>query len=374
MTTVFHRDGDGPRTHVFVVGVGRYPHCGRGSAHTGDHGRVARSIKDLSCAVPSAVHVAEALVELFTDDSERPLGSMELLLSADEPVTFEGVEVAPATFDNVQEAYGRWSQRGGEHPGNLTIFYFCGHGVHLRSGDALLLEDLGRTRAAFFDGMFDFARTRRAMDANQAGIQCYFVDACRDLPEPIAEFDVVPRALDTPRAGHPAKDAPVVHAALPGQVAYSEPERPTPFATAIVQALRGSAASQEQHWQIDTLSLVPTINRMMRWNAHPTKARQVATEAGNPHGGVVRVLRDGPEVPFRYRCTPAEALKLATLNLSNGADPPQVGESLVEHWNGRVPTDKYRLDWKFAQKQYRDDFIYRLVVPPYETYEFGVER
>jgi hypothetical protein len=335
---------------------------------------MARSINNPTCAVPSALHVADALVELFEADPERPLGSLELLLSAYEPVTYNGVEVGPATFDNVQQAYDSWGRRAGEHPDNLAIFYFCGHGLHLKSGDALLLEDFGRTRAAFFDGMFNFHRTRRAMAANPAGVQCYFVDACRNLPEEFAEFDVEPRALDTPRAGYPDKDASVVHATTPGMVAHGIPDRPTPFATAVVQTLRGAAARQQQDWQIDTLSLAPTINLMMGWNANLQKAPQTATEDGTPHGGVIRVLRDSPEVPFRYRCTPTEALKLATLNLSNGADLPQVGESLVEHWTGRVPSDKYRLAWRFAQQQFRDDFAYRLVIPPYETYEFKVER
>jgi hypothetical protein len=212
MTTVLDRAGSRPQIHAFVVGVDRYPYCGPTTRHEGRFGSAARQIPDLTCAVPSAVTTANWLLDNLVGDDFRPLGSLELLVSAAGPILFpvdeDTTEVERATFGNVRRAFELWRKRCGSNPDNVALFFFFGHGCRIQADDVLLLEDVCDAEAGFFDNAVDFGATYRAMSACAAGIQCYFIDACRDVPDYLDDLELRPRSLMTPSLHQPPRDAP----------------------------------------------------------------------------------------------------------------------------------------------------------------------
>ena len=161
MTAVLLEAGTGPRTHAFVVGVGHYPHCAE-LASTTRAGRLAQEIGPLTTAPASALAVAQWLLDNMREDPVAPLGSLEVLISAQQPAVVDAIEVEAARFDNTREAFWRWKARCDTNERNVALFYFCGHGWE-RSDQVLLLEDLGVRPHAFFENAVNFRRTYLGM-------------------------------------------------------------------------------------------------------------------------------------------------------------------------------------------------------------------
>ena len=197
MTSVFTSTGyQGgvclPGTHVFIVGVGEYT-CLLG----GDPARLLdkpMGLGQLSSPPLSAIALADWFVGGQTPDSnadERegfhnpdvPLASVELLVSPGLDYQCPGgttVAVDAATRDNIDACYVAWLARAKSHPGNIAVFYFCGHGV-AGSSDYILPSDFGAHRKNPWSNAIDIAETARAARREVGGSLYFFVDACRQV-------------------------------------------------------------------------------------------------------------------------------------------------------------------------------------------------
>ena len=169
----------GPATHVIVIGVGAYPHLIGGSdALCNDHD----GMRQIESPPISAKSFAKWLIENF-NNPDKPLATVSLLLSESIPEKFQNpktgqnLDVKVATFKNVFKAIKKWKARGDQNPGNLLIFYFCGHGISQGLDTSLLLADFGQDEDNPLANAIDFRKFYLGMDQCAALQQCFFIDA-----------------------------------------------------------------------------------------------------------------------------------------------------------------------------------------------------
>ncbi|UWZ39526.1 caspase family protein [Dactylosporangium roseum] len=341
---------------------------------------LARSVKQLSSPSLSALTITDWAIANQHDDTpyQHPVGSLELVVSALEPVRVDAgrdaVTVEPATTANVQAAFDRWYDRCDRRVDNIALFYFCGHGLRVGSDDILLLQDFAESRHRIFDNAVDFRETYRAMAQCSAHIQCYFVDACRDLPDRLLGKDAArARPLKHALPGSRRRDGPIVYSTVPGHQAWGEPDSPTVFATSVRQALDGLAAETiERDWEVRTSNLGKTVSRLMLWNDPTNRGTQVVDSAGMVLDGVVRRLTAAPVVPFRVGCTPRAALEEAHLRLAGNTHAAERPPS-AQVWHDSAPAGAYKLSADFSHKRYVAVPELLHIMPPYRAYDLPVQ-
>src|SRR5690348_1004793 len=124
--TAIHDDASSqPRTHALLIGVGHYPYLPGGGATTT---ATTLGLGQLASPPISAVRLAHWLINEF-NNAQAPLGSVELLVSPAPGGALPPWPAEGATLANVRAAYKRWLARCDLNPGNLALFYYCGHGV-----------------------------------------------------------------------------------------------------------------------------------------------------------------------------------------------------------------------------------------------------
>lgn len=378
MTTVIDLGTDGPRTHAFVIGVGRYPHCGDVAGGAGPEADLAARFTDVTSPPRSAIRFAEWLMAAQVHDEIAPLGSVELLVSDNVPpqvVTPSGpVTVDAPTQQAVEHAFWRWHARCDAHEDNVAIFLFSGHGCQPDHRLALL-EDVGESRLAFFANAIDIDLLSAGMTTRcRARTQCFFVDACRSVPDALLRLrDVVAKPLITPHSHSSYHDAPIIFATTKGGTAFGVPGSTTIFTETLIQALRGSAAHQYDNagaWEVTTDRIVPTIDRLMRWAG---VQYQRSTNAGDCGSTPIRRLRTAPAVPFRFDCSPHEALAKAELSLAAHDSefrlrrPPD-----PTVWEDTADAATYEWRARFAGREFVEAARNLLLAPPYVSLKLPV--
>src|SRR5258708_1329773 len=180
--------GGKARRRVLVIGVGRYDGDAR--------------IQPLTTSVHGAWAFAEWILTGF-HHGERPLGSVELLLSPGKTLGSwkppalaavalgladgEDLAVEEATFANIRAAFQRWIQRAGVHPDNAAFLYFSGHGAW-KSAPLLLPADARLPSEAWgADNLINIQQTQFNMFNTEPSVQCFFVDACQEIPRALLE-------------------------------------------------------------------------------------------------------------------------------------------------------------------------------------------
>src|SRR5262249_8008247 len=143
-----------------------------------------------------------------------------------------------------------WRADAATNKDNVAWFYYCGHGVQL-SSPLLLATDYNKPRRHIADAAIEFQQILDGMIVSAdfsdlARRQFYLVDACRSqdrtLPQRVKgrirgvwttyyESDAVAKRV-----------ASVLFATGPGEAAFGQDCRPTPFARALIRSLRNDAA------------------------------------------------------------------------------------------------------------------------------------
>ena len=198
MTTLLDTETADTALHALIIGVGDYPHLPGG---TGTTTQADLGLGQVSTPVPSALAVCNWASTEY-GNAAAPLGSIELLISARDPydVPLGGISVDRATEANVRDAVQRWLQRADRNPGNIALFYFCGHGVE-KDNQYLLLEDYGANQYQPTEASIDLNGFHTGMLSCKAGTQLFFADACRQVP-----WDCSSRST---RAGRPPSPAAI---------------------------------------------------------------------------------------------------------------------------------------------------------------------
>ncbi len=349
----------GPAVHALVLGVGGYDWLYGGRNHMprrqGD--RLSRKLRQLTSPPASARAFFSVLQDRLSKHSGYPLGSIEAVISEPLGPSATHPSGGQACLADVQEAFGAWYDRCDSHPGNIALFFFCGHGVQLGAhGDhALLLQDAGRDPHHYFQNAIDIRRTIQNMRANRASIQCYFIDACRDSHDLDLDYETLNATpLGQSRVSDREPEQLVVHSTSAGAAAYGDPDRPTVFTQAVLQALFSPQPSNnDDDWHVTTTSVGPAINGLMQWSGLSAGAstEQQCLITGQVRGGTLFRFTECPGVPFHFDTDPLDSLAAAdwTLRDARGsttacrapanepwcdAGPPGPGEVQVEFADG----------------------------------------
>jgi len=324
-----------PRLHAFVVAVGDYPHL------LGGTGELAHDPFNLSqVATPrfTGPSVAAWLIEKLRN-SDRPLGSVEVLLSPGGTISTPGGPVLanPATMANIEQSFAAWLKRCDTHPENAAFFYFCGHGL-AKVGQYLLPEDFGDPKAAdIWKKCIDFDGLRIGMRKCRARTQLFFVDACRETPFGVlAQINVRGEPLISATFNDPAVPCSAAYyATTEGRQAYGPADGPTYFSQALLCCLNGVAAMKRMSgkWMVDTYSLGNALGQTMAQYARRFKLPLSC----NPDPGGMATIHEAPtpRVIVAIECSSAQASDVADIKIAaNGTvvlhSPPGSMKPIVE--------------------------------------------
>lgn len=369
MTTIFDDEADGPRTHLFTVGVGSYRHLGGGEEPL-DHLRSVR-LGQLSSPPLSA----RALTDWFVaemDNPDAPLGSVEMLLSPSQAYDLpdgRSAEVEAGTIDNIRRAFDAWFARCDRHEGNVAVFSFCGHGL-MREVVALLAEDFGRSAQRPFEASVDFSMTFEGMATCRARRQLYLVDACRQVMRStlaLQRIDATALAIGTFQREH-ERDAPILYASAEDDRAYARTGRPTRLAEALLRGLRGLGSEiVGGEWVVTSRRLLEATSDLVVRENLPDAPMQRPRLGGESAGLAVPMHRlpAPPKVPVTIECVPGEAMQVAELSLV----PVRPGPSYArgpshERWTLEVEPGDYDAAARFSAGGYRECSRPFVAMPP----------
>jgi Caspase domain len=318
-------------THAIVIGVGDYPHLPRGSSKqkTKDH----EGMPQLTSPPISARKFAAWLIRSF-EHPEKPLATVSLLLSERKPKPFvnprtnKSWNVALAGTDNVLNALWEWNDRGNRSPENLLLFFYSGHGLAAGRSMSLPLADYGAGRLSVLDGALDLNRFLSGMEKCRASEQCFFVDACRTESEMLTNAEgAAGRFPVTPGSQRntewPKLRAPVFYSTTKGYKAYSEPNKPSIYTTALLDSLQDLAAEDSTgDWRVSTDRLQTAVRHLIERRVHEWENLAPPTVNGAVNVQLNR-LNTPPRGLVYVKTDPPAALRKMSLECLLGGSPVQ---------------------------------------------------
>ncbi len=378
MTIVHDTGNDGPGTHAVVIGVGAYEHFedGAGALYKG-----SRGMGQLDSPPHSARELADWLITTF-DNPERPLATVELLISDPASGKYEHpdgaiLDVDRATAANVVPAVGGWSERAHAHAQNMTVFFFCGHGVSRGSQTALLLEEFGRSSMNLMNDAIDLRGLHRGMKCCQARRQLYFADACRTAAPKVVPAEgsmgnpIVQGGLPPAGAGH--CQAPIYYATVEGKQAFGKVGEASVFTKGLLGSLRGAGADDAtDDWRVDTILLQKGIDFLVKRTVEAADLSGQASPVSELVEFEIHRLGHPPIVPVVVNCDPEVANAFANLSCEREGEERARRSPDPEPWNVDLELGSYRFDARFPQQQYQDGEKSRTVRPPRRIVEIEV--
>ena len=259
---------DRDQTHALVIGVGTYPYLPGGSGHRRDSRVPTWGMKQLKSPVVSARAFADWLC-LGYQNSSAPLGSVNLLLSPANPFAATGrtpLPVDPPEMAKVQAAYDAWYARCDARPGNIALFYFCGHGVAQGFNSLLLCADYGADPVRpFTTGLIDLQGTFVGTATCRAKTLCFFIDACRTGQDVNAKGVALRDYLKEPFGD---RDYRLIRSAAYDQSAYGQSNLVSVFTDVLLDCLRDGLGVNRRReddacWVITTESLQENLVRLL---------------------------------------------------------------------------------------------------------------
>lgn len=348
-----------PQLHVLIAGVSAYPYLPEPNSLAAAG---ALGLRQLTSPALSAFSLYRWLQQNQAD-LPLPLGSCQLLLcpskvelAADAALaTAYGTGISQAcTLTSFLTAAELWRQNAATDRGNITWFYFAGHGVQRSKNDAvLLLEDFGQPPLAgvlrnaidlntLFNGM--------APSDSQPEIsrtQFYFIDACR---VPADEFKKVEtqnttQVFEVELGGEDDRQAPIFFATISGGAAAGFIGKTSVFCNILLQCLEGSAgeplddAAGGAGWNVTSFSAAKAMTLLFDDYNDAGLGQKFAMSGltqGNPQ---LRRLRTAPKVDVFIDVDP---------QLARGVTNFQVMD-LASLWPMQLPTvppgPPYQVQW-----------------------------
>lgn len=361
------------RTHVFIVGVGSYRHLEGGAE---PRPALNLGLQQLTSPPVSAKALADWFIKTPLTNPEAPLGSVELLLSpAQSYDTGNGqVQVEAATLEHIRAAFARWDGRCDAHRDNISIFYYCGHGLE-KEDMVLLPEDFCAYEHNPWTHAINFQRTYRGLARTKARTQLYFIDACRQLTSEMLENpDVGGEVLKQGNLRHfNPRSAPQIFATTQGKQAFGREGEVSHFTSTLIEALDSLGAQKFPggKWAVDTDTLGSAMTKLM---FHKSKGlarplQQSAEVRGNTiENRILHELTGMPEVKTSLACQPEQASEAAEFYIVNQQKeyrrPRQHG-----NWHSDIVAGVYTVGARFENTafhdvEHRDEFI---LPPLYEA-------
>jgi len=368
-------------THALVIGVGEYPWLDGGSRPRFAH---FEGMGQLSSPPVSARAFAEWLLSPSGYHNPAcPLASLDLLVSdaaTDQFVPPGGTSttIQRAQFADIDAAIQAWFQRG-NHPDDLLLFFYCGHGVANGLNMTLLPEDYGSRQtppqmslglAIDFDGLY------LGMDSCAARNQIFFVDACRvasGLLIRAQNFAGNPVIPGMAQITSPPRNAPIYYGAVPGITAFGRPGKSSFFTEALLKAFRGAGADDSSGvWALQTDTLGRGIHHQLRRAVANTAAAgqlSMANNIGQPLA--FHELTGLPECPVDVLCDPESDTASATLAVSgNGVQNTRVPDP--SPWGLDLELGDYQFEAKVGTPTIKSGLSVSRVAPPFRSVKIRV--
>jgi hypothetical protein len=306
-----------PGTHAIVIGIGRYPWLvgGKGKPRFKQHDEM----KQLTSPPASARAFANWLLDVY-DNPEAPLASVDVLLSDAKSQKFKGANVEPATFANVSAAIKAWAKRNTREK-DVMLFFFSGHGIAAAAQTTLLCEDYGSDDLSPLSFAIDFNKLHIGLDRVPSRRQCFFVDACRVATSNILDtFDNFGQPVIDPAPTHnpKARQAPIFHSTLAGQLAYGRKGKPSYFTEAVLRGLNGPGSDDSVDgitWWVQPDALLRALPPLLRRVAKdPNDILQQAPGSDISNFTLHRLKNRPAAIPVDVSCLPDDRTEKAVLS------------------------------------------------------------
>lgn len=332
MPLLLERAIQGPKTHAFVIGVGKYPNAkaGKGVRDT------LRSVPDL----PSAADSAKLMCDWLLTNQDRlaaPLATLDVLISdpADPNDRYPWAvtsPVDPATEANVAARGLEWYQRVVAEPGDVAFFYCCGHGASHLQQPVLFLEDLNGSPVNAWSHI-NLGQLAYALRKNQSISAAFlFSDACGQY---VPEFELG-KAQECRFYYEPGlftvsrNQVSLLCAAAEGQLAYEGTDavgsnlRFGRFTQACLKGLGGSSARLfRTRWGVSCRDLLGDLKSIRRvffnhWGSGEPFEPYLAVTQTDP---IPIVFPDGFELPVVVMTDPPERMQDYGFIISQRSEP-----------------------------------------------------
>lgn len=330
MTQIFNIEVKSPATHAFVIGVGGYPDAKPGRGSNAD----LRTVVDLPSAADSAKFMCRWLIE-NGDKLAAPLASLEVLVTEPDeaadryswddlwdagarPGMTSGPDlVEGATSALVKKAGEAWLERVNARPGDVALFYCCGHGASLSTEPVVFLADLNGDPNNEWTYV-NLAGLGRSLRQNQTiGSAILLADACG---ETVAAFQLSDtqdlRFFPPAKFGRPSRSNVMLLTAAPdGLLAYDGPMPNSSvklgrFTQILAKALDGaSIRDSSRGWVVNSSGLRDDLKdlRQFYFPAWNDQAFEPNTVMGFNQPQAI-VFPADPVVPVIIKTNPIEAV------------------------------------------------------------------
>lgn len=224
-------------------------------------------------------------------------------------------------FATFAQAASDWRDDCASSAENLTFFYFAGHGIQRTLEDSiLLLQDFGTIpgnpmiNTTSLNNLFA-GMAPHSSAPTMALSQIYFVDACREFPDELADFDVLnPGQVFMSRlGGRDDRKAPIFFAAVPGSTAYAIRGKATVFGSALLECMDIAAEVREDAdgnmvYEVGSDSLEDCLNSYFA-SLHPAERRdqEIMPGGGLAKNVPIHRLEKAPEIPVIIDLSPLQS-------------------------------------------------------------------
>ena len=355
---------DQPRLHALVVGVGEYPHLNGGA---GPLAADPLGLSQVTTPPVTARAIAQWLLASYANNA-CPLGSVELLLSPDEPFKQPDKQEKPverARMDAIDKAFNRWVKGCSANQNNTAFLYFCGHGLS-KGAQFVLPEDFGDPAWADpWKNCIDFDGLRVGMRSCKAQTQLFFVDACRETPfGTLDQSNVSGQALIKAKFSDSVSCSAAYHAAMEGQQAFGPQNDVTYFGQAVMKCLNGAGTiNSNGQWVVDTFSLSNALGQMM---LHLGRRNSLPLNCNPNVSGMARIHEPpSPYVIASIGCSTPAANSAAEIIMKRGVDIRQSPVGQEKPMLEEVPPGDWEIDVLFPEGQFPapGSKIYTLMPP-----------
>lgn len=349
---IFEEQSSSPGTHVLIVGIGCYDHLSGGS------GEIFNDQLGQLLSPPAS---AKALADWFLgasdtsdlepyDNPAKPLASVAMVVSTDQPFTYSrpghsDVTAPAGSGEDVENAVQAWAKRARSHPENLSVLYFCGHGLEASLTPMLLARDFGGDPDKHENGVIEINSIMSAMLLMGPRHQVFFMDCCRVSDPTLLDQTSRGRRPITARPGGGPADVEqsTLQAVESGAMAHGRPDEPSVFAQSLLIALSSAANVNEAgEWWVGTLAMQRQMGK-----------RNAGVQRGEVFGVDVDLgkLSGEPKIPVRVNCAPAESIHESRLSCTmlDGAHccshDSSVSRLTADHWETFLhPPGPYRFE------------------------------
>lgn len=323
-------DGAVGQTHVLIIGVGSYPYLLGG---TEPKPAVASGMEQLDSPALSAAKIADWFITTF-NNPQRPLGTIEMLLSNDDgqdytrPDSGEVFDVELANTDNIVTAGLAWKERGDTNPQDMLVFFFSGHGIASGNRMALLARDYGLRDRRPLRNAISFLDMIEGMRCCKAGLQIYFIDACRVANDTIIQQTTETGDVIVPTSVPLNKDwkGSIYYASSGGRPAFGVDGDISLFTKSLLKSLSGPGASDSEgpdDWRITTVKLSEALGHFAGTTADPVFGPVQTPQTGS------QTLFD-----FHHMTTPPLVPIYVEPVGHEGPDPPAHAQSISVSFDG----------------------------------------